>query len=142
MQRFTSTDAPMAAPISNVIVNGVGVREAALASVWWHCGYCSFSCSDHDRQAQRAHRCTDAAGRDLAPVKSAAMAGARREYNALKRFPVPPCMYCDLVSGPGDNHLCPGGSTQLQPHDAAAQAWARKGLERLATGFAKEGPNA
>ena len=136
LNKVRSTDAVFGGP-RNIIVNGEGVREAALASVVWHCGYCSFSCLDHERQAQRNHRCVDARGRDLSPLKRAAAEGARREREALKRFPIPPCEKCGKTDmRPGESHLCVLG-TKPMPHDIAAADWARRGMSQLAAELQK-----
>ena len=139
LNKVRSTDAVFGGP-RNIMVNGEGVREAALASVTWHCGWCSFSCPDHDRQAQRTHKCVDAAGRDLTEVKRAHARGAREAIEALKHFPIQPCVECGKTDmRPGKSHYCVRPSTSM-PHDQAAAAFQRRGVSQLAADLQKETP--
>src|SRR5580704_2522823 len=93
--RVRTTDDPEK-PAPNLIINGAGVREAALASVRSHCGWCGFSCAGNDSHSLRTHVCRDAAGRDLSAAKAAAAEGARRELAAVRSdfFRPPPCELC------------------------------------------------
>ena len=74
------------------------------------------------------HKCLDPkTKRDNAPMKKARAEGARRELEALKRFPIPPCAMCgreDMRAG--QQHTCKISTTPMA-HEALANDWVRKG---------------
>lgn len=138
MQKALSTDRPFA-PMPRVVTTPEEARAAALSSVTNHCGWCAATWPEGDTETARKHRCRDAAGRDLEPVKRASMEGARRELAALKRFPIPPCQVCGKEDmRPGESHMCVLGQMSSMPHDAAAAAFQRQGMAALAAEIAKK----
>lgn len=116
-QKVRSTDDPFV-PLTQrprMITSPEEARNAPLGQTAW-CGFCHREIPPH---GPSTHKCVDAAGRDLSPLKRAAVAGARRELEALKRFPIPPCEICGLDGQtPGSSHIC-NLSTKPMPHEIA-----------------------
>ena len=78
-------------------------------------------------RALRSHKCTDAAGRDLTPVKLLHAEGAHRARLALKRFSIPPCEVCGKTDmRPGEQHTCSAPKT-VMPVDIDAAKFQRQG---------------
>jgi hypothetical protein len=104
-----------------VCTDATTARVAALSSVESHCE-CGKSWTGHSIPP---HKCTDAAGRDLTPMKEARAAGARRQLEALRNFaPSPDCTFCGAKMPSGSWHEC-AVAVETLPHDAAAAAWQR-----------------
>lgn len=123
--KVRSTDASTARPMPHLILTAEDARNAP--SPTWHCGWCPFATADTDHKAIANHRCVSLSGQDMTEVKMVHAQGARNALKAIKIYPIPPCMYCGLVSGPGASHDCPGHSGRIQPVDAAAAAFQRQG---------------
>ena len=80
--------------------------EAALDSIVSVCGDCGREWRGHQIPE---HQCRDFLGRDLAPMKKARAASARRELAALRNFPLPDCLICGRSGSlmkPGEVHTC------------------------------------
>lgn len=129
-EKYRSTDYHRG-PAPTMITDAESARRAALASTTVYCGWCPASWPESDTDAPRKHRCRDAAGRDLEPVKRAHAEGALRQLRALKNTPAPPCVVCGKTYPPGSSHDCSPPTGQM-PHDVAAAKWQRAGMAQLA----------
>jgi len=141
-QKYRSTDNPYRPQPLQVATTAEEARSAALTSVWIWCGFCSGHWLDNPdgRDALRNHRCTDAAGRDLAEVKLLHAEGAHRARLALTRWSPPPCQFCLKSYPAGASHDCGPRSTMTQVDVDAARFQRQGAAAALAADLQKEAP--
>ena len=128
VQRFRSTDYQARPQPLRVCTTPEEARQAALTSVSSHCLDCGTTFVGNSIPN---HKCHDATGRDLVPMKKARAEGAIRELKALRNFsPAPPCQNCGAEMPSGQWHECESVNEPL-PHEVAAAKFQRRGMAVL-----------